>query len=93
MHTPVHSWNSKRLRLLAVPPLVALVFTASPSTSRAATTTFGSSLSAPATKDTANDLGYAGSNVALPGSIFHTRTTAPIPPCGTPATRLLRRGR
>jgi hypothetical protein len=37
----------------------------------AATTTFGSPLAVPATKDTANDLNYSGSNIALPGSIFH----------------------
>lgn len=37
----------------------------------AATLTFGSSLTVPATKDTANDLNYQGSNVALPGSVFH----------------------
>ena len=37
----------------------------------AATITFGSPLAIPASKDTANDLDYAGSNVALPGSVFH----------------------
>jgi hypothetical protein len=42
-----------------------------PGLATAATMTFGSPLAVPATKDTANDLGYAGSNIALPGSVFH----------------------
>jgi hypothetical protein len=37
----------------------------------AATMTFGSPLSVPATEDTANNLNYEGTNVALPGSVFH----------------------
>ncbi len=37
----------------------------------AATLTFGSPLAVPASKDTANDLNYRGSDVALPGSVFH----------------------
>jgi hypothetical protein len=37
----------------------------------AATTTFGSPLAVPATKNTADDLNYSGSNVALPESTFH----------------------
>lgn len=37
----------------------------------AATMTFGSPLSVPATEDTATDLSYEGTNVQLPGSIFH----------------------
>jgi hypothetical protein len=37
----------------------------------AATMTFGSPLSVPATEDTANNLDYAGSNVSVPGSVFH----------------------
>jgi hypothetical protein len=37
----------------------------------AATLTFGSPLAVPASKDTANDLNYQGSNVPLPGSVFH----------------------
>lgn len=36
----------------------------------AATLTFGSPLAVPASKDTANDLNYQGSNVSLPGSVF-----------------------
>jgi hypothetical protein len=37
----------------------------------AATLTFGSPLAVPASKDTANDLNYQGSDVPLPGSVFH----------------------
>ncbi len=37
----------------------------------AATFTFGSPLTISASKDTANDLDYQGTNVALPGSVFH----------------------
>ncbi len=40
-------------------------------TAGAATLTFGSPIAVPASKDTANDLNYQGSNVALPGSVFH----------------------
>jgi hypothetical protein len=37
----------------------------------AATMTFGSPLAVPATKNTSDDLNYSGSNIALPGSVFH----------------------
>src|SRR6267378_3322110 len=37
----------------------------------AATMTFGSPLAVPASKDTANDLNYRGTDVQLPGSVFH----------------------
>jgi hypothetical protein len=37
----------------------------------AATLTFGSPIAVPASKDTANDLHYTGSDIALPGSVFH----------------------
>lgn len=58
--------------LLALALAVALATALSfPGLANAATMTFGSPLSVPATADTANDLGYAGSNVALPGSVFH----------------------
>lgn len=40
-------------------------------TAGAATLTFGSPLTVYASKDTANDLDYQGSNVPLPGSVFH----------------------
>jgi hypothetical protein len=46
------------------------LFPAAPSAS-AATMTFGSPLAVPATKNTANDLNYSGSNIALPESTFH----------------------
>jgi hypothetical protein len=44
---------------------------AAAATAGAATSTFGSPLSVPATLNTAENLGYSGSNVALPGSTFH----------------------
>ncbi len=37
----------------------------------ATTLKFGSQLAGPASKDTANDLNYQGSDVPLPGSVFH----------------------
>lgn len=37
----------------------------------ATTMTFGSPLAVPASKDTANDLNYRGTDVQLPGSVFH----------------------
>jgi hypothetical protein len=42
-----------------------------PSASNAEISTFGSSLSVPATLDTAENLNYEGSGIALPGSVFH----------------------
>jgi hypothetical protein len=50
---------------------IALVLIPVVGSANAATSTFGSPLAAPASKDTANDLNYQGSNVALPGSVFH----------------------
>jgi hypothetical protein len=50
---------------------IALILTLIAGTAGAATLTFGSPLAVPASKDTANDLGYEGSNVQLPGSVFH----------------------
>jgi hypothetical protein len=50
---------------------IALLLTFLAASADAATLTFGSPLAAPASKDTANDLNYQGSNVALPGSVFH----------------------
>src|ERR1700691_967981 len=41
------------------------------SSAHAATLTCGSPLTVSASKDTANDLNYQGTNVALPGSVFH----------------------
>jgi hypothetical protein len=51
--------------------LMAAAMMLQPVGGNAATITFGSSLSVPATRDTANDLAYSGSNIALPGSVFH----------------------
>lgn len=48
-----------------------LVLTFLVGTAGAATLTFGSPLTVAASKDTANDLNYQGSNVPLPGSVFH----------------------
>jgi hypothetical protein len=42
-----------------------------PSASNAEISTFGSSLSVPATLDTAENLNYEGSGISLPGSVFH----------------------
>jgi hypothetical protein len=62
-------------RLSRVAALSLLVAAASSTVAAAgasaATSTFGSALAVPATKDTANDLNYSGSNVALPESTFH----------------------
>jgi hypothetical protein len=50
---------------------IALVLILLVGTAGAATLTFGSPLGVSASKDTANDLNYQGSNVPLPGSVFH----------------------
>jgi hypothetical protein len=50
---------------------IALVLTFVVGSAGAATLTFGSPIAVSASKDTANDLNYQGSNVALPGSVFH----------------------
>lgn len=55
--------------LLAVAVLLALGLL--DGRASAATIAFGSPLSTPATQDTANDLSYQGSDVMLPGSVFH----------------------
>jgi hypothetical protein len=51
--------------------LLLLLLTLVSGSARAATLTFGSPLTVSASRDTANDLAYQGSNVALPGSVFH----------------------
>ncbi len=52
--------------------LLLLTFLAASSGAAAATLTFGAARwRFSASKDTANDLNYQGSNVALPGSVFH----------------------
>jgi hypothetical protein len=50
---------------------IALLLVLLAGTAGAATLTFGSPMTVPAGRDTANDLAYQGSNVALPGSVFH----------------------
>lgn len=50
---------------------IALVLILLVGTAGAATLTFGSPLTVSASEDTANDLNYQGSNVPLPGSVFH----------------------
>jgi hypothetical protein len=50
---------------------IALVTILLAGTAGAATLTFGSPLAVAASKDTANDLDYQGSNVPLPGAVFH----------------------
>ncbi|HEY2535908.1 MAG TPA: hypothetical protein VGI24_02885 [Solirubrobacteraceae bacterium] len=68
--TPI---SGRVLRLAAASAsAVALLLLAFLAGSAGATTlTFGSPLSVSAVKDTANDLNYQGSNVPLPGSVFH----------------------
>jgi hypothetical protein len=65
--------TGKRPRRMAVLSLLvaATGLTTSVAGASAATMTFGSPLTVPATQDTADDLNYSGSNVALPESIFH----------------------
>ena len=72
MAIPAHPQASRRVpRSLLGLMLAGLLTALAPATSNAAISTFGSPLSVPATRETANDLGYSGSNIALPGSIFH----------------------
>jgi hypothetical protein len=59
------------LRSTAAGLLLASLALCAPAASRAALSKFGSTLSVPASKDTANDLNYTGNNVMLPGSVFH----------------------
>jgi hypothetical protein len=72
-HPIIETGMVQRLRRgAALSLLVALASaTAVTAGASAATSTFGSPLAVPATKDTANDLSYSGSNVALPESTFH----------------------
>jgi hypothetical protein len=65
-------WSVRRLAQLLFGLLFAGALSAIwASGSSAAVTTFGSPMSVTASKNTANDLNYTGSNVALPGSTFH----------------------
>ncbi|HUN78395.1 MAG TPA: hypothetical protein VMU32_05710 [Solirubrobacteraceae bacterium] len=52
--------------------LAAAVLGAAPAGAQAALSTFGSPLSGPATLNTSENLGYAGTNTPLPGYVFHT---------------------
>lgn len=61
----------QRLRCMGALSLIVAAGMATATNASAATTTFGSPLAVPATLDTANNLNYSGSNVALPESIFH----------------------
>jgi hypothetical protein len=51
--------------------LLAIMLTLTLGQARAATMTFGSALAVPATEDTASNLNYEGTNVLVPGSVFH----------------------
>jgi hypothetical protein len=57
--------------IVAVASSIVLVLASLAGGASAATLTFGSPIAVSASKDTANDLNYQGSNVALPGSVFH----------------------
>jgi hypothetical protein len=72
-HSRVKAGTVQRLHRIATLSLLIAVAssTVAADGASAATTTFGSPLAGPATKDTANDLGYSGSNVALPEATFH----------------------
>jgi hypothetical protein len=59
-----------RIGLVVLAALVLLRITA-PVSAEADLLTFGSSLDVPATKDTANDIGYAGTDVSFAGQVFH----------------------
>jgi hypothetical protein len=58
-------------RSVAATCAIALALAVPGAGADAATLTFGSPLAVPASKDTANDLDYRGSDVALPGAVFH----------------------
>jgi hypothetical protein len=77
INTSFHSHIDPR-RLLAGAVVAGLLAMLAPATSSAAVSTFGSPLSAPATLNTSENLGYPGTNTAVPPSpeapngIFHT---------------------
>lgn len=50
---------------------MAALVTLAPAGARASTATFGSPLAVPANRDTANDLNYTGTGVALPALLVH----------------------
>lgn len=57
--------------VLATTITLVLAITLALGNANAATMTFGSPLSVPATEDTASNLNYTGTNVDVPGSVFH----------------------
>jgi hypothetical protein len=65
---PLTSPEQHRRPLFAAALLAVLALLLLPAAGRAALTTVGSPLSAPATLNTSNDLGYAGVNTAVPPS-------------------------
>lgn len=68
--TLVHAWKFRHAAALA---LLALAATAAlPAAGHAATITFGSPLSVPATGDTTSNLGYAGTNTPWGSGVVHT---------------------
>ncbi len=58
-----------RSSLLSIAALCSAAL-ALPAAGQAAVSTFGSSLSVPATMDTTNNLGYTGSGIAVPGTVI-----------------------
>jgi hypothetical protein len=66
---PAQPWVLRRV--LTSTCSIALALIALAGNAGAATLTFGSPMTVPASKDTANDLNYRGSDVPLPGSVFH----------------------
>lgn len=59
------------MRTTALPLLLVLFFCATAGPVRAATVVIGSPLSVPATLNTAENLGYSGSNIQVGESLFH----------------------
>jgi hypothetical protein len=64
--------SHRAARLLCGVALAALPALLAPSASSAMLVTFGSSLSQPASLNTAENLDYEGINTPLPGSVYHT---------------------
>ena len=68
-HRPV--WTRGLRFALATTMAIAIMLALALGSASASTMTFGSSLSVPATEDTTDNLSYEGTNVELPGSVFH----------------------
>jgi hypothetical protein len=60
-----------RCATVATWSIAVMLLTTVAGSASAATLTFGSPIAVPASKDTANNLNYRGSDIALPGSVFH----------------------